>query len=128
MPRYLHGDGGHYSLVNLESFEEIKGLVADEINWIFTGTSGVHGLGTKASDYLDESQYTWLSDKTVRDSDGEEYQPSITVLVIHPRLVCTRYGHFKVTKQDLLWLRAQELNTLQAINSKWSEKEPHVSE
>lgn len=116
--RILHGEGGHYSLVEIESYEEIGGLVADELNWIFTGTSGVHGTYASASDLLDPKQYTWISDQTVRDEEGEEYKPGLTVLVIHPRLVCTRYGHIEVTKQNVEWLREQEINTLKAIQNK----------
>lgn len=121
--RLLHGEGGHYSLVEIQSFKEIEGLEADSLNWIFTGTSGVHGTSETAEDYLDPSQYTWIGDNTVKDVNGEEYQPTITVLVIHPRLVCTRYGDIKVSKKDIEWLRKQEIATLKAIESKLAIKQ-----
>lgn len=128
MPRNLHGEGGHYSLVELESYEEIDGLKADELNWIFTGTSGVHGTYETAADYLNEENYKWIDEQTVKDLKyGEEYQPSITVLVVHPRLVCTRYGHIEVTRKQIESLREQEIATLKAINSKWAEQEHHAN-
>jgi hypothetical protein len=105
-------EGGHYNIfasTNNQEILEIEALKeifpegkANELNFCLFGTSGVHGSygsveGLKQS--VEKYGFDEIDDeKTV---DLEDYTtPWITFLVIHPRLVCLRYGNVRVTSMD----------------------------
>jgi len=88
-------------LHSLKSLEDLKKVFpdgkADEYNWCFLSTSGVHGLCTTLDDI-------------------EEFPEDITVLVVHPRLVCLRYGNIQIiSKDDVEWLRGLVRSTIDAV-------------
>lgn len=81
---------------------------ADELNLCLFSTSGVHGTYNtieKAEKHL--------------SGDGSKGHPDITFLIIHPRLVCLRYGEVRAQTADdiafLKKLRASSWRVLQEI-------------
>ena len=64
----------------------------NEMNFVLFSTSGVHG-----------------SYMTIEDCEAVMGVPDeccdVTFLVVHPRLVCLRYGNIEVTKDNAEWLK-----------------------
>lgn len=89
----------HYENGELGSFDQLRqalGDGADELNWVFVGTSGVHGSYTKL--------------------DAWPEQQKFTVLVVRPRLVSCLYGHIKIPSQeDYEWLLENVEKTVDVI-------------
>lgn len=104
--RHLHGAGGHYSLTELHDMTEVKQLLPDpvetdwrwELNWLFVGTSGVHGSYTAIPEVDPESPY-------------------LTVLIVRPRSASLAFGHVKCEPEDLEWLQRALEFTLRGIVS-----------
>jgi hypothetical protein len=89
------------TMANLRSF--FPDGKANELNWCFLSTSGVHGT------------YATL-DGMHEPEDGEEPFRHITVLVVQPRLVVMRYGNIDVeTDEDERWLRELVNSTIVAV-------------
>lgn len=92
-------DGGaHYSIFKIKPEEGMallrslfpKGYV-DDMNFVIFSTSGVHG------------SYTTIEDAAAEpDEDGKR---RVTVLIVHPRLVCLKYGHIEFELSDVPFLR-----------------------
>ena len=84
----------YYKNYRIENIEQLKSIFpdgkADESHWCVLSTSGVHGL------------FTTLNDLKKRD-EGEKLE--ITVLVIKPRIVSMLYGHIRISKEDIPFLR-----------------------
>ncbi len=103
----------HYKVMQLRTMAELRELFPDgkanDLNWVFLSTSGVHGSyqsldGVFSSDARIEAQ-----------EDGEEFEPMVTVLVVQPRLVVLRYGALHITVEDVPYLRGLVNSTLEAI-------------
>ena len=92
-----------YENHKLENLEHLKRIFpdgeADSLNWCILSTSGVHGL------------YTTLDDIQA----GDYEHPSITVLVIMPRVVTMLYGHIDITLDDIPYLRKLVNSSLKYI-------------
>jgi hypothetical protein len=88
-----------YSVRRLRSLADLRSIFpegkADQMNWCLLSTSGVHG------DY-----------GTLDDLEPGE---AITVLVINPRIVGLRYGHFAPEPEDVPWLRALVRSSLEEM-------------
>ena len=85
---------------------------ANEMNAVLFSTSGVHGTyGT-----IEEAA---LELETGVDEEGEPADPSVTFLVVQPRIVCLRYGNCRPRTADdiafLKTLRATSRTALQSI-------------
>lgn len=90
----------HYDTIQLDGIESLKEIfsegTADERNWCFVGTSGVHGWSTKLDAWPDTTTFT--------------------VLVVQPRLVVCYYGEVEIeTEDELEWLRSLVESSLEAI-------------
>lgn len=94
--------------------QEIRELfpngIADELNWLFVGTSGVHGSYNK----IDDVEYI------LRGEDPEEEplpngRALITVLIVHPRRCVLRWGEVQVNMEDLNYLRKLVRSTIENI-------------
>jgi hypothetical protein len=81
----LYGDGGHYNIASIKDEDDAMnalralfpegGKSVDEMNFVLFSTSGVHGTyGT-----IEEAE--------------EDKELSVTMLVVHPRLVTLKYGN-----------------------------------
>lgn len=94
---------GHYTIDNLKNIDQVKEIFEDgpdEMNWLFLSTSGVHG------------SYETLDDIEADDDNTEHY---ITMLVVHPRMVWCKYGHLKIERKDIPWLRVMVTKTIEAV-------------
>lgn len=89
----------HYSHAKIQSMDDVYRVLdggVDELNWVFVGTSGVHG------DYANLDEYP------ERDS--------FTVLIVRPRTVSCLYGVVEVDAEDVEWLRKQVEQTTKIIH------------
>jgi hypothetical protein len=93
----------YYATYEIEGMDHVRELVphADDLNWLFVGTSGVHGSYTTCDEALNDYE-----------DEGEAF---LTILVVQPRMVRTFYGHLEVTQDDIEWLREREAETVRAI-------------
>lgn len=110
-------ESAHYSIFEIENIDEIRTLfytdykgqpisepTVNSMNLLIAGTSGVHGSGVS----LDEVEQGW-------DDEEEGYGHSVTLLVIHPRLVCLKYGDVEIEKSDIPWLRKVITKSIEAL-------------
>ncbi len=105
-------------------------------NWLFLGTSGVHGTHGDLDD--EEKKFDLDGEELIGeghcdDEESSAYQRwlnkefSITALVVMPRRVSTAYGNAIFRRDEIPWLRTVVTNTLKGIASsqeasmsKWS--------
>lgn len=90
-------EGAHYNIFSVNGPESnaMHGLrqmfpegEANELNFVLFSTSGVHGTYT-----------------TIEEAETEEY-PSVTFLIVHPRIVGMRYGNCEPqTPEDWAFLK-----------------------
>lgn len=66
---------------------------ANELNFCLFSTSGVHGSYCT----IEEVEKTL---KNIPNEDDDYFPEMITFLVVHPRVVCMRYGNVKPETQD----------------------------
>lgn len=99
--------GAHYNVFSAERGKEMDALrfmfkdaKADEYNLCLFSTSGVHGTyGT-----IEEAEAEMLRGNL--NEDGEPTTPEVTFLVIHPKIVCLRYGNCQPkTAEDIVFLK-----------------------
>lgn len=103
-----------YCAHEIESMDDVYALIpgeVDRLNWLFTGTSGVHGSGTTATELLEH----W-NDEDYRGEHSEIRY--LTVLIYQPRKVMSYYGDVEVSQVDLLWLIENEKKTAQEIQER----------
>jgi hypothetical protein len=77
-----------------EIFPEGK---ANDLNFVLFSTSGVHGTYTRIEEV----------ERTAKLPDGhDDKSESVTVLVVHPRIVCLKYGlAYPKTTADFAFLK-----------------------
>lgn len=94
-----------------------------ELNWLFVGTSGVHGtyrtlddaekLLTEGRDREDLSKW-----ELERGWDEPQDRVDVTIQIIHPRLVVMRYGELTITTVEQIdWLRDQVEKSIEGVLS-----------
>lgn len=82
---------------------------ADEMNFVFFSTSGVHGSYTTIEEI--ESEPTWEDDDT-----GELIEKKLTFLVVQPRRVSIFYGNcIPKSAEDFDFLKTLRATSLAAI-------------
>lgn len=82
--------GIHYSILRLingeRGMEALRGMfpdgIADDLNFVLFSTSGVHGTYA-----------------TIEEAESREF-PDVTFVIVHPRLVCMRYGECRAKTED----------------------------
>lgn len=109
-------EGAHYNTYWLRDdslgMEALRllfpGGEADEFNLCLFSTSGVHGMYTTIEEIeasltkYGSGPHPWSGD----DYPNDYVTPNLTFLVIHPRIVCLRYGNADVTLDDVPFLKA----------------------
>lgn len=104
---------GHYGASAADDMGAVRRALpeggADELNWLFVGTSGVHGTYLT----LDDAEAILRAGEARAEEDA--WPPRVTVLIVYPRRVWCRYGDVAVTLDDVAWLREQVALTLVAV-------------
>lgn len=106
-------DTQHYSHAKIESMDDVYRALeggADELNWVFVGTGGIHG------------DYETLDSYPERDE--------FTVLIVRPRTVSCLYGVIEIEDQsDAVWLRKHVEATANVIcetqEPNWADDPPY---
>ena len=95
-------------------FPEAK---ADDMNFVLFSTSGVHGSYTTIEE-VEASLVKYGNDPRFGEEDApDDYSgDTITFLIVHPRIVCMRYGNAKVTAADIPFLKALRESSLEAVS------------
>lgn len=132
------GDGAHYSVFHLDAgptdkvdpevgMQSLRALFfdgkANEMNFVLFSTSGVHGTYTTIEKI--EEGLRKYGDDPIFDQSGDDWPEdfhgtTLTVLVVHPRIVCLRCGVVRVRLADIEWLkklRASSWNAVTGIGS-----------
>jgi len=90
----------HYNNAQIDDMSDVRraldGVGINEDNWLFVGTSGIHGSYTKLSEYPEQDHFT--------------------VLIVRPRTVSNLYGEVTVDHEDVKWLSKRVRETLEVIN------------
>ena len=104
-----------YEVVEVRSMQEIREFfpngIADERNWLFLSTDGIHGSKNSIEDceYIlrgeDKNQHPLPNGKTL-----------ITVLIVQPKFCILRWGEVQVNMEDLNYLRKLVRSSLKHIN------------
>lgn len=113
LPMYWEGaqDGAHYSIMRLSDSDTGMAALrqlfpdgkANEMNVCLFSTSGVHGHYGSIEDAEDERDQGLL--------------PTVTFLLLQPRLVCVRYGNVgPESPEDFKFLRALRQSSWDALN------------
>jgi hypothetical protein len=110
-------DGAHYNTYGCRDADGMAGLRqmfpegnAGPLNFVLFSTSGVHGTYTT----IEEAEAAWA--RGGKDEDGEEWTPNVTFLIVHPRIVCVRYGNCEPrTPEDFAFLKMLRWTSWQAL-------------
>ena len=85
--------GAHYNIYSCEkrldgmdALREMFPRGANKLNVVLFSTSGVHGTYCT----IEKAEQEWLSGVT---EDGYIALPTVTFLIVHPRICCLRYGN-----------------------------------
>ena len=103
----------HYHVFDsIKTIEDLKTIFpdgkADDLNWVFLSTSGVHGTYTSLDDLEKDPDYA--------ENIDDEGNTHITVLVLHPRMCCIKFGEMKFNlKADSAYLRGLVKTTVTEI-------------
>jgi hypothetical protein len=94
-------EGGHYNNYGCRDEDGMQGLreffkegEADEFNLCLFSTSGIHGMYTT----IEEAEVKWK--KPEPDEDGKTWPPSVTFLIVQPRICTVRHGNCLPQTQD----------------------------
>ncbi len=118
-------DGAHYNTFGCRDEDGMAALramfpkgEANELNAVLFSTSGVHGLYTT----IEEAEADFLRGN--KDEDGEDTTPNVTFLIVHPRIVCLRYGNCEPkTADDFAWLKQLRASSWKAFGGIGAEQE-----
>lgn len=102
---------------------------ADDLNFVLFSTSGVHGsYGTIEDAELEMSLQNMTLDERkafLAQHEGLDYidpealiTPSVTFLVVHPRIVCLRYGNcYPKSAEDIAFLKTLRETSWAAVQT-----------
>lgn len=104
----------------LEFLKERFSRPPDDLNWVFFGTSGVHGTYRKANDIalLFDPEKQEEAMKIFGEWDGElPCDCNITFLIVMPRLVSMIYGNATLrSMEDVDFIRGLAAKTMEAVS------------
>ena len=125
----LGKSGAHYNLFSGAAETGVAALrqmfpdgEADDLNFCLFSTSGVHGMYTTIEEIEQEmdAHAAWCQAKLDGKAAGEEpYVSEITFLVVHPRLVCLRWGNAKIyCRADIEFLKKLRASSWAAVQTR----------
>lgn len=111
--------------IRIDDMSEVRAIFLGKVdftmNWLFCGTSGVHGT------YRTLDEALCLLNGNVDEKEADDYRGDhpletwppatvdVTILIVQPRLVRMYYGHIPVSKRDARYLQALVQLTLDGI-------------
>lgn len=98
----------------LEGDTSVRPSGPDDLNWVFFGTSGIHGSYGGVNQLFDENYTPWVDPVSGEVDDDLDH---ITILVVQPRIVRMYYGNVDVRRADLPYLRELARLTQIGVNS-----------
>lgn len=110
-------DGAHYNIFSSSEADALDALrvmfpdgEANEMNFVLFSTSGVHGTYST----IEDAERAIAGEP---DEDGEiDSAPSVTFLIVHPRIVCLRYGNCAPrTAEDIAFLKQLRASSIRAV-------------
>jgi hypothetical protein len=111
-----HKSGAHYNHFSCRDADGMSALRAffpdgaDEMNFALFSTSGVHGTYST----IEEAETAIARGN--KDDDGEDWTPSVTFLIVQPRICCMRYGNCDPqTQEDIDFLKRLRESSWQAV-------------
>ena len=90
---------------------------ADDMNFVLFSTSGVHGTYTTIEE-IEKGLLKYGDDYLVpsgEDGPDDWHGHDLTVLVVHPRIVCLRCGNVRVRLSDVPYLKKLRDSSLSAV-------------
>lgn len=112
-----HKESGHYNTFASTPYNGMRGLremfpdgEANELNFVLFSTSGVHGsYGT-----IEDAEADFARGN--KDEDGDDTTPTVTFLVVHPRIVTLRYGNCEPQNaEDFAYLKKLRESSWKAV-------------
>jgi hypothetical protein len=104
-----------YEILEIRSMQEIRELfpnkIADERNWLFLATDGIHG----SKNTIEDCEYI-LRGENPNETPLANGKTLITVLVIQPNRCDLKWGEIQINLEDLNYLRLLVRSTLKNIN------------
>lgn len=112
-------EGAHYNIFSAVQDTEMEGLrqmfpegKANDLNFCLFSTSGVHGT------YSTIEAAEEMMARGNKHEDGEPGTPSVTFLIVHPRIVCLRYGNCDPkTAEDIAFLKTLRQSSWEAVQT-----------
>lgn len=114
-------EGAHYNLFSIErGLDSLKCIFpngeANTMNFCLFSTSGVNGTYTTLEE-IEESLKQYPNGSPEDESPEDYHVPEVTVLIVHPRICCLRYGCVRVTLDDLPYLKKLRQTSWEAVQS-----------
>jgi hypothetical protein len=118
--------GAHYNIYKIDREQGMRILqeifpegVANEMNFVLFSTSGVHGTYKTIEEIeISLQKYGELESKEDAPEERipEDYtDPSLTILIVHPRIVCLQYGEIKISLKDIGFLKKLRESSIEAV-------------
>jgi hypothetical protein len=109
--------GAHYNIYHCKAADGMSALRemfptgrANDLNFVLFSTSGTHGTYSS----IEKAERTLITGTV--DEDGDPSSPSVTFLLVQPRIVCLRYGNCEPeTAEDIAWLKTLRDSSHQAV-------------
>lgn len=116
-------DMAHYNIFRgdhptADDLREIfPGGEANEMNFVLFSTSGVHGTYVTIEEIeASLEKYGALTDDEMEAAPDDYCGNHLTFLIVHPRIVCLKYGRVKVELSDIPFLKQLRESSKKAIS------------
>lgn len=101
----------HKDISEIKTIDDLKKIFPDAkcdmCNFVLFSTGGVHGSYTEL-DVIQECM-------EILKEDDDDYTDHLTVLIVQPRVVSLRYGHIKISLDDIEYLEQLRESSKKAV-------------
>ena len=113
-------EGAHYNIFSGLTIDDLRRIFpdaeADEMNFTLFSTSGIHGAYTTIEEIESSlKKYGVNPDFGNADYPDDYVHNSITVLVVHPRIVCMKYADMEISLSDIDYLKKLRKSSHEAV-------------